>query len=186
MGRELRNCVADESGARRYLGDPDTTLWALQDREQRALQDREQRAPRCLMEVDVDSRKITQCFGFENSTPKLKRSLAFAILDALDVSGDDLKAFARVGAYGVFRDGQPEGETVEAGGRRYRIWILDGGRKIVVAARKRAGGHRRWSIFVRDGGEIDGNFHNALSTDKLLALVLDHPVLAAALRGPAG
>lgn len=177
MGRELGNCVERERWARHYLRRPGTALWVLLDREEQ---------PLCLMVVDVDSREITECEGSGGSTPELERPLAFAILDALDVSGDDQEAFTRVEAYSELRNGQPEGEVVRAGGRRYRIWVLDGGAKIVIASRNRPGGRPggRWrrSRFTRDGGEIVGDYNNALSTEGLLALVLDHPALAAKLR----
>ena len=178
VGRAFDNCVEDEREAREYLRAPGTEMWVLRDRAERR--------PLCLMEVNLDFREIAECKGPSNATPKLKRSLAFAILDALDVSGNDRKTFVRVGAYSEFRGGQPEGETVETGGRRYRIWILDGDRKIVVAVRKPPSRRWGWSIFFRDGGYIRDHRRNALSTGELLALVVDHPVLATKLHGAAG
>ena len=173
VGRKLRNCVEGERWARSYLHRRDAALWVLLDREERR--------PLCLMAVDADSREITECEGFDGSTPELERPLAFAILDALDVSGDHQEAFARVEAYSELRNGQPEEEVVKAGDRWYRIWVLDGGEKFVIASRRRPGGRWRRSRFTRDGDEIDGGFGNALSTGELLALVLDHPALAAKL-----
>ena len=177
VGRELRNCVEGERWARSYLHRRDAALWVLLDREERR--------PLCLMAVNVDSREITECEGSGGSTPELERSLAFAILDALDVSGDDQEAFASVEAYSELRNGRPEGEVFEAGGRRCRLWVLDGGAKIVIAYQSRPGGRWRRSRFTRRRGKMDGDWRNELSTEELLTLVLDHPALVAKLRGSA-
>ena len=188
-GRALRNCTAKESFARQYLNDDDAEMWALLDWGR----------PHCLLRVSLRTREIDEVEGEDGTSPKLKRSVALKILNELQITGDDQKTFARIGAFEVFRHGQPSVRPVVAGDHRHWIWVLRNGAEIVVASELRHGKRKRWSRFSRRGrgaqgrkcgprlrrrSSIEGGLWNYLSEGDLLGLVLEHPPLAEELRRP--
>lgn len=179
-GNELGNCVAGSSMAGDYLKEVqegDSELWALKDRHGGRT--------RCLMKVDTSPpRQIVECGGRLGKTPKLRRSVAFGILDKLDANGDDVEAFARVGAFHALRDGRPTVEPVDADveGCRYRIWILRDGAEIVIQTRPPSEKRPIWSrITLDEDGEYQDRFvcmHEAeISIGRLLRLMVCSPPL---------
>ena len=187
VGRTLGICVKKESWAREYLADPDAKMWKLVDREPQR--------PLCLLKVNTTTREIVELEGEGGSTPRLKRRLAFEILKALGVSGDDERAFAQVGAFQAFLSGGlTTAEPIEAEGSSHWVWSLRGGDEVVIAT-KRPDKRKRWSRFLRSDAETVGHrrrrhrrggfvggFWNHLSESELLALVIDHPSFAERLR----
>lgn len=179
VGRTLRNCVAKRSYARDYLRDPDTEMWTLYELAQQR--------PLYLLRVDRSAKEICEIEGHDSSSPQLERPLAFKVLKALDVSADDDEAFARVGAFRAFLDGQPAVESVEADGCIHWIWVLRG-TEIIIATKTQTGKH--WSRFLRrdaetgnhrrrqcERGFVAGDW-NHLSESELLELIVDHPLFA--------
>ena len=155
--------------------------------------------------MDRQTREVDEFEGKKGATKNLKPAVAFKVLNTLDVSGDEQQAFAEIGAFHSFRDGRSDVEPVEIEGCRYWIWILRDGAEIVVATKNRSDTAERWSKFSR--GDCEGRGHlrrsrrrrrswgtvdteveftanswNQLSEGGLLALVLDHPLLAEKLR----
>lgn len=192
VGRTLGNCVAKQSHAKDYLRDADTEMWAVYERA-------DQR-PLYLLQVDRSTKEIDEFEGHDDgaSTPKLKRTLAFGVLRALDVTANDEEAFVRVGAFSAFADGQPAVESIEVGESLHWVWVLRDGAEIIIATKPRPGKRRRWSRFVRhsaqtvsrrrrrcrQGGLIAGHW-NHLSEGELALLVVDHPAFAERLRDDA-
>ena len=176
VGQNLRNCVANKKEALYYLNDRDTRMWALRDGKKRRTT--------CLMRVDRSRGEIVECEGHENDTPKLKRRIAFEILKALGVSGDNEETFHGIGAFSAFRGGEPPVEPVEAGGKEHRIWRPNDGAEIVIATRSRPGKRERWSRFTRGkrGGFEQPYLYNHLSEGDLLGLVLHNPGVYERLR----
>ena len=173
VGRTLGNCTAQREHARRYLNDADVEIWALLKKRQ----------PICLLRVNKVTRQVEEFEAEDGSTPKLTRSLAFEILDALEINGDDDDAFARVGAFHVFRRGTPTARPVEVGDCQHRVWNLRDGAEIVIASKRSGRRKTRWSRFTRDGRAVVGaTWRNHLSEADLLGLVLDEPKLAVWLR----
>ena len=184
VGRALQNCTAKKNHAGNYLRDKDTEMWGLLKKHR----------PLCLLKVDTTTRTIDEFEGKDGSTPRLKRSLAFKILNALEINGDDEEAFAKIGAFHAFRKARPTAKTIEAEGREHRVWVLRGGAEIIFATRNRSGARRRWSRFVRGDSETSDHFiphwrhrsldvvtdpiseglYNYLSAGDLLSLMLDH------------
>lgn len=193
VGRALRNCTAKKGYAQQYLKDVrdgDAEMWTLLV----------QQRPVFLLKVDPSTRKVTELEGQESASPKLKRALAFKILNALDISGDDQEAFVEIGAFQSFRRSRPAVEPIEIEGCRYWIWVLYDGAEIVVATKNQTDTAKCWSRFSRDDWEdwsrsrrsrhrrrrwtFDSDFEltagpwNHLSEGSLLGLVLNHPPLA--------
>ena len=194
VGQALDNCVAGNRFARRYVQDVEkgrAEMWVLQDRGR----------PVCLIRVDPSTRTIDEFEAEEGSTPKLKGTIARAILMTLDVDGDDEKAFVRVGAFRAFRDGRPDVTPLLIEDRPYWVWTDRNGAEIIIATRKRPNGRKRWSRFTRNergtrGSELDflrtlsaedsrivAGTWNYPSVGDLLGLVLDNPTLAQKLQG---
>ena len=188
VGRTLDICVKKESWAREYLADPNAKMWKLVDRGPQR--------PLCLLKVNTTTREIVELEGEGGSTPRLKRRLAFEILKALGVSGDDERAFAQVGAFQTFLSGGLTAvERIEAEGSSHWVWSLRGGDEVVIATKPQTGKRKRWSRFLRSDTEMGrhrrrrhrrdgfvGGFGNHLSESELLALVIDHPSFAERLR----
>ena len=197
VGQALDNCVAGNRFARRYIRDVErgrAEMWVLRDRGR----------PVCLIRVDPSTRTIDEFEAEEGSTPKMKRTVARAILKVLDIDGDDEEAFVRVGIFRAFRDGQPDVTPLLIENRPYWVWTLRNGAEIIIATKKRQNGRKRWSRFTRNdrgnerrtrGSEPDflrtlstGNSRivagtwNYLSEGDLLGLLLDHPTLAQKLQ----
>lgn len=139
-GKRLELCVSSRKYARLYwkkVRRGETELWfALKDGKAQG-----------LIECDRDKRKITECSGRRKEELELAPGAAFGILAALDVTADDEAAFGGVGAFGVFRTGRPEVETVEADGRSFRIWNY---RKERIVAASGPDGRWEWSRFSRE------------------------------------
>ena len=137
-GKRLELCVGGRKYARHYwrkVRRGETELWfALKDGKARG-----------LIECDRRTRKITECSGRRKEELDLAPGVAFGILAALDATADDEGAFGGVGAFGVFRNGAPEVETIGAGDRAFRIWNYPNER--IVAASK-ADGRWEWSRFT--------------------------------------
>ena len=159
-----------------------------------ALYERAENRPLCLVRVDRSTKEIDEFEGHDGSTPNLERHLAFRILSALGVSGDEQESFATAGAFHVFLDGHPAVDPIEIDRRRHWVWSLHGGTELIIAIETRSG--KRWSRFLRRGTETV-NLHprwrrrrkgfvagscNHLSEGELLALAIDHPALAERLR----
>ncbi len=193
VGQALGNCVAGNRFARRYVQDVEkgrAEMWVLRDRGR----------PVCLIRVAPSTRTIDEFDAEEGSTPKLKRTVARAILKTLDVDGDDEEAFVRVGAFRTFRDGRPDVTPLLIEDRPYWVWTDRNGAEIIIATRKRPNGRKRWSRFTRndrgnerrttrteldflrtlstDDSRIVAGMWNYLSEGDLLGLVLDNPMLA--------
>ena len=197
VGQYLRNCLARKSDARNYVKrarDGEIELWVLVKQER----------PVCLIQIDSATREIDELEGKNGSTPKLKRRLAIALLDKLDMSGDDEETFAAIGALSAFRHGRPVVDPVKIEGTSYWIWILRDGSEIVIASKgphderkgwsrftrrteesngdSRRGRRRLWAMDHDDGARIVGGLWNALCEGDVLELVLGHPSFAEKLR----
>lgn len=197
VGQALDNCVASTRFARRYVQDVENgraEMWVLRDRER----------PVCLINVHPSTRTIGEFEAEGGSTPKLKPTLARAILKKLDVDGDEEEAFVRVGAFRAFLNGRPDVTPLLIQDRPYWVWIGRDGAEIIIATRKQQNGRKRWSRFTRndrgnesrtrrsrlgflgthstDDSAIVAGFWNYLSEGELLGLVLDHPALARKLQ----
>lgn len=197
VGRALRNCTGKKGYAQQYLKDVrdgDAEMWALLQLQE----------PVFLLKVDRSTREIEEIEGEEGATPKLKQALAFRVLNALDISGDDHEAFADIGAFQCFRGGRHAVEPIEIEGCRYWIWNLRDGAQIVIATKNRSDTTRHWSRFsrvdrqrwsdlrrprrrrrswrVNTDFEFTAGSCNQLSEGGLLGLVLDHPSFAERLR----
>ena len=196
VGHALRICTARNDWARMYVKDVENgeaEIWVL----------RKKKRPLCLMTVNTETRTIDQIEGEDGSTPKLNRSIVCAIVNELNIDGDDEAPFAKVGAFQAFRNGRPNVAPLLIEGRPYWVWNMRGGSEIIVATRKRPKGRKRWSRFTRsdhqsefgtrrrrrpqprpesDGSRIVAGGWNYLSAGDLLRLVLDHLPLAQRLR----
>ena len=190
-GRALENCVAKQSCAKSYLEHPDTEMWTVLERAAAR--------PRYLLRVDRSTNEIDGFEGLDGSTPKLERPFADSVLRALDVTGDDEEAFARIGAFSAFQSGQPDVEPIRTGKHLHWAWVFRSGAEIIIATQTRPGKRKHWSRFLRSGAgptdhplsarrkmrrqrEFVSSYSNYLSEGDLLALVLDHGSFAERLR----
>ena len=134
-----------------------------------------------LVELNLHTCEITLEDGCDDDID-LTPDAAFAILDALDdASADDQEAFARVGAFSVFRNGRPEGEPVEADGREIRIWNY---RNEIIVAAEGPEGCREWSRFSTGRKEWLEGFCNGMELGELFGLMTRHPKVAEKLLSP--
>ena len=140
VGQTLRNCAAKKEHARRYLKDADVEMWALLRKRQ----------PVSLLRINTVTREVEEFEAKDGATPKLKRSLAFRILDQLEVNGDDDEAFVRIGAFHAFRHGRPAATPVEAGDCKHWVWVLRDGAEVVIASKRPGKRKKSWSRFTRD------------------------------------
>ena len=163
---ELR--MAKQETANHYLCVLGREMWALYDRTQQC--------PLCLLQLYRPAKEIREFESHYHLTPWLERSLAFDILRALDVNGDKVRAFGRVGAFHAFLDGEPVVEPVEFEEYIHWIWILDNGAEIIIATKTWLS-EKCWSRFAwnDDKQVLEGNGWNHLSKGELLALMVNHP-----------
>lgn len=168
VGRNLELRLAKQETANHYLCVLGREMWALYDRTQQC--------PLCLLQLYRPAKEIREFESHNHLTPWLERSLAFDILRALDVNGDKVRAFGRVGAFHAFLDGEPDVEPVEFEEYIHWIWILDNGAEIIIATENRLS-HKRWSRFAwnNDKQVLEGKLWNYLSKGELLALMVNHP-----------
>ena len=192
VGRSLRNCTSKKRIARRYC--KRFEMWVLREREQRS--------PLYLLAVNRATRETEEFEGENNSPPPLKRNLALQIINALEISGDEEEAFAKVGAFQAFaerRGSQTTVEPIQIGGCRYWIWVLcSGGDTEIIIATKSPGANKCWSRFSDGDTEclnhpirrrlrrrrtgFAGGAWNHLSEGDLIGLMLEHPAIAEELR----
>lgn len=168
VGRILGNCVAKKKYARSYLNNSDMETWALL----------EERQPMSLLTVDKDTRLVGEFEAAGGSVPKLKRSLAFKILNGLDINGDDDYAFAKVGAFYVFRHGTPAVSPIEIGDCQHNVWVVRDGAEIIIASKRSGERKKRWSRFSRHQSFVEAAWPSHLKEADLLGLLLDHPSFA--------
>lgn len=116
VGRQFRNCVASKRGwGHEYLRSGETEFYLIERTGE----------PIALMEVHAESREISQIAGPENDDVRLTRRQALGICRALDVSGDDEPTFTQVGAYRMFRDGDPfHTGWLAAGERKCKLYTV--------------------------------------------------------------
>lgn len=143
VGRELELCVAHPNGdGRTYhdaLREGDSKFYRLA-KEGRAIG---------LIDVDVDEMRIDEAQGPEGDELRLQRKTAFDLLRRTETTADDVDAFARVGAFGVFLDGTPRVPAISGAGCLYRVWVFPDKKRIAVAKTSAKSAKVSWSLFRR-------------------------------------
>ena len=148
IGRHLQVCLARNNHVGRdyhhRLREKDTTeFWQIGASE-----------PLALLEVARDGpgkRGVIMEWGTrEDPEPALPRSMLVRVLRELNASGDDIDAFARVGAFWTLRQSRRPTGIVEVGISRYRVWRFRD--EVIIHARVEHRGGRRigWSRFMRE------------------------------------
>jgi hypothetical protein len=185
-GRSLNLCTSSDKWTRHYyqeITDLNARLWCLfKDGEPYGFI----KTHAGIVEECSRGKKHTVADIFDsNRRLNVPHRVALNILRAIDANGDDDESFARSGAFRVFLECAPRATTIRVGKYRYWIWVTNDGREIVIARRERPRKRLRWSHFRRSRkGRLTGGTHNAVSTEDLAGLMLDHPSLISAIAPP--
>ena len=126
VGRELGNCCAHKRGlGQEYhedLKNESAEFWVY----------RKNGTAIWLLQIDRETRTVSECEGRKAESPKLKRKKALELLRKLKVTADDCDSFSAIGAYSIFVTGSPEGRTFPFDGREVQVWCSPGERDRVV------------------------------------------------------
>ncbi len=193
IGKTLELCVAKREDARSYWKEAESGesgLWLLMKGEERF----------ALLKIDLVENKVGEFSAHDNDDPEISFELAMEILEKLGVTADDETSFARVGAFGRFKCGRPEGEPVRVGEQEMWVWLYED--ELIVAMEERSDGKLFWSrfelkqkkynpfadprspwdLFSRE--EWEENTGNHLSMGMLFEIVRRNPHVLERLRSP--
>ncbi|MCY4383389.1 MAG: hypothetical protein OXE44_09600 [Nitrospinae bacterium] len=140
IGKTLELCVAKREDARSYWKEAESGesgLWLLLKGEERF----------ALLKIDLEEHKVGEFSAHDNDDPEISFELAMEILEKLGVTADDETSFARVGAFGRFKCGRPEGEPVRVGEQEMWVWLYED--ELIVGMEEHADGKLFWSRFER-------------------------------------
>ncbi len=193
IGKTLELCVAKREDARSYWKEAESGesgLWLLLKGEERF----------ALLKIDLEENKVGEFSAHDNDDPIISFELAMEILEKLGVTADDETSFARVGAFGRFKCGRPEGEPVRVGEQEMWVWLYED--ELIVGMDEHADGKLFWSrfelkqkkynpfedprspwdLFSRE--EWEENTGNHLSMGMLFEIVRRNPHVLERLRSP--
>ena len=140
IGKTLELCVGKREDAERYWDQAEAgefKFWLLLKEEK----------PYALLKIDLEEHKVGEFSAHDNDDPEISFELAMEILEKLGVTADDEASFARVGAFGRFKCGRPEGEPVRVGEQEMWIWLYED--ELIVGMEEDADGKLFWSRFER-------------------------------------
>ena len=166
VGSKLHNCLRHPRGhGERYhhqLRNGTSEYWLLSKRT----------APLCVIEIDTLNRTVEACEGIGGSTPVLSRSLALKICEKLEVSGDDVEAFAQVGAFRVFQHVNKISEPLEIKleNRILKIWVNES--ELVIKDRSTKSEKEQWSKFEKTDGHYSSSWMSEMNEGELLTLAI--------------
>ena len=194
IGKTLELCVGKREDAERYWDQAEAgefKFWLLLKEEK----------PYALLKIDVGENDVVGQFStYNNNDPEISFELAMKILHELGVTADNETAFARIGAYGRFKCGRPEGEPVRVGEQEMWVWLYED--ELIVGMEEHADGKLFWSrfelkqkkynpfedprspwdLFSRE--EWEENTGNHLSMGMLFEIVRRNPHVLERLRSP--
>ena len=151
-------------------------------------------APVYLLQFDMDNREITDFSAKDDDRDNLVISyeLAMEILIQLDVSGDEIPEFIRVGAFSKFKNGRSKPDSFVNKGQEMWKWRIQD--ELIIAVDKNLDGDLRWSRFKlpfrnrcwsrRDSFRQHESHHYELGVEELLDLIFQNPDLLGYLLEP--
>ena len=151
-------------------------------------------APVYLLQFDMDNREITDFSAKDDDRDNLVISyeLAMEILIKLDVSGDEIPEFIRVGAFSKFKNGRSKPDSFVNKGQEMWKWRIQD--ELIIAVDKNSDGDLRWSRFKlpfrnrcwsrRDSFRQYESHHYELGVEELLDLIFQNPDLLGYLLEP--
>ena len=145
--------------------------------------------PVYLLQFDMDNREITDFSAKDNNRDDLVISyeLAMEILIKLEVSGDAIPEFIRVGAFSKFKNGRYKTDSFVNNGQEMWRWRIQD--ELIIAIDKKCDGDLRWSRFKlpfrsRCWNRRESFRHYELSVEELLDLIFQNPKLLEYLLEP--
>ena len=147
VGRALDLCVArsggDGRGYHARLRDGESKFYTLSKGG----------ALLWLAELDMNTDTIVGISAQSNGHVKLQRKQAVHILEVLEATADEERAFAGVGAFGTYLFGGEPDARMHLGVNEctYRVDIFADEGRVVVRERNKPRRWKRWSLFQRGG-----------------------------------
>ena len=151
--------------------------------------------PVYLLQFNTNDRKISDfsVHGDELDELVISYELAMEILIKLDISGDEIPEFIRVGAFSKFKNGRSKPESFVNYGQEIWKWRIQD--ELIIAVDKNLDGDLRWSRFKlpfrsrcwsrRDSFRHHESHHYELGVEELLDLIFQNPDLLGYLLEPA-
>lgn len=161
-GRRLDNCAKNNAhglhdGLRRRESD---FYLVLRDSE-----------PAAMFEVDLEAAKITEFLGKRNADIELPRAVLVALLQRLQLSGDDVEACLQQGAASIFATGTADVREPDWQRGNLAVWLRPR-RLLIKEGRKR----EWWSSFEWNGANWEAS--DASRRRRLDALMTRYPFIA--------
>lgn len=170
IGRMLKLCVTRRNlGYLHSLRDGSLVFWSIQ-RDGEVVG---------LLSINADN-EVEECGGPDHESLGLDRTVMLQILRELNVTADDCKAFADVGALSIFleRSAQRPDATANFQDSLYQAWGWKG--RLAVSQDQ-----RRWSLFSwcsKRSEWVDATFDQDITLGQMVDLAAHCPEIAALVR----
>lgn len=170
IGRMLKLCVAQpDSGYQRSLRNGSLVFWSIQ-RDGEVIG---------LLSINADN-EVEECHGPDDKPLELDRAVMLQILRKLNVTADDCKAFANVGALSIFleRSAQHPDATANLQDGLYQAWGWKG--RLAISQDQ-----RHWSLFrwrSKSSEWVDAAFDQNVTLGQMVDLAAHCPEIAALVR----
>ena len=147
-------------------------------------------APVYLLQFNTNDRKISDFSVHGDNLDELVISyeLAMEILTTLDINGDEVQEFIRVGAFSKFKNGRPKTAPFIIDGKEMWKWRIQD--ELIIAVDANSDGELHWSRFKLPFRNCRWNrrgppLRHELGVEELLDLLFQNPDLLEHLREPA-
>lgn len=161
-GRRLGNCAKNNAyGLHNRLRRRESDFYLM-------LRDSE---PAAMFEVDLEAAKITEFLGKRNADVDLPRPALIALLQRLQLNGDDVEACLQQGAASIFATGTADVREPDWQHGNLAVWLRPR-RLLIKEGRKR----EWWSSFEWNGANWEAS--DASRRRRLDALVTRYPFIA--------
>lgn len=127
--------------------------------------------PVAMFEVDLETAKITDFLGKQNTDVELPRPALIALLHRLRLNGDDVEACLQQGAASIFATGPADVREPDWQREKLAVWLRPR-RLLIKEGRQR----ERWSSFEWDGANWEAS--DASRRRRLDALMTRYPFIA--------
>ena len=183
IGKALDNCVKEYEEARDRIDRVTSGEVKLHVVEKDS-------APVYLLQFNTDDREISEfsAKGDDHDELVISYELAMEILTMLDINGDEVQEFIRVGAFSKFKNGRPKTAPFIIDGKEMWKWRIQD--ELIIAVDANSDGELHWSRFKLPFRNCRWNrrgppLRHELGVEELLDLLFQYPDLLEHLREPA-
>ena len=183
IGRTLDNCVKEYEEARDRID-------RVTSGEMKLYVVEKDSAPVYLLQFNTDDREISDfsAKGDDHDELVISYELAMEILTTLDINGDEIQEFIRVGAFSKFRNGRPITAPFIIDGKEMWKWRIQD--ELIIAVDANSDGELHWSRFKLPFRNCRWNrrgppLRHELAVEELLDLLFQNPDLLGHLLEPA-